>query len=216
MSDRLSRIEARLGAIDQALADVHRRIDALEAQRAAFSGGPSSDARPSHRRDRHLPLLSMGRPDLSSLVSLVGRTFVVLGGAYLLRALTESGRLPGRGGVVLGLAYAVAWFGAADRAGLTRPLSGLFHGLAAVVISLPLIWEASAHFNLLSPVTSAAMLLVITGLALGVAWHRHLESLAGVAVIGSIVATRRTRGGDRAPAAICRRPGRRSARARCG
>ena len=31
MSDRLSRIEARLGGIDQALADVHRRIDALEA-----------------------------------------------------------------------------------------------------------------------------------------------------------------------------------------
>ena len=135
-----------------------------------------------------MPLLSAGRLDVSSLVSLVGRTFVVLGGAYLLRALTESGRLPGRGGVVLGLAYAVAWFGAADRASVTRPLSGLFHGLAAVVISLPLLWEASAHFRLLSPATSAALLL-ITGLALGVAWHRHLQSLAGVAVMGSIVAT---------------------------
>jgi hypothetical protein len=188
MSDRLSRIEARLVAIDQALADVHRRIDALEARELRSPAAPRATLAPAIG-ESPLSLPSVGRPDLSSLVSLVGRTFVVLGGAYLLRALTESGRLPGRSGVVLGLAYAVAWFGAADRAGLTRPLSGLFHGLAAVVISLPLLWEASAHFGLLSPATSAVALLVITGLALGVAWHRHLESLAGVAVIGSIVAT---------------------------
>ena len=36
MSDRLSRIEARLGGIDQALADVHRRLDALEALELRF------------------------------------------------------------------------------------------------------------------------------------------------------------------------------------
>ena len=188
MSDRLSRIEARLGAIDQALADVHRRIDALEALQLRPSAVLHTDLAPASV-GAPAPPLSFGRPDLAGVVSLVGRTFVVLGGAYLLRALTETGRLPGRGGVALGLAYAVAWFGAADRAGVTRPLSGLFHGLAAVVISLPLLWEASTHFGLLSPPASAAMLMVITGLALGVAWHRHLESLAGIAVTGSIVAT---------------------------
>ena len=188
MSDRLSRIEARLGAIDQALADVHRRIDALEALPLRPSSSLDTDLAPAIV-GAPAPPLSLGHPDLAGVVSLVGRTFVVLGGAYLLRALTETGRLPGRGGVALGLAYAVAWFGAADRTGVTRPLSGLVHGLAAVVISLPLLWEASTHFGLLSPPASAAMLMVITGLALGVAWHRHLESLAGIAVIGSIVTT---------------------------
>ena len=185
MLDRLSYIDARLGEIDRALADVHRRIAALEALELR----PSEVSRPGippTASEAISPLLSAGRPDVSSVASLVGRTFVVLGGAYLLRALTESGRLPGRGGVVLGLAYAVVWFGAADRASVTRPLSGLFHGLAAVVISLPILWEASAHFRLLSPATSATTLVLITGLALVVAWHRHLQSLAGVAVIGSI------------------------------
>lgn len=161
MSDRLSRIEARLGGIDQALADVHRRIGALEALELR----PSEALRPGippTTSEAISPLLSAGRPDVSSLVSLVGRTFVVLGGAYLLRALTESGRLPGRSGIVLGFAYAVVWFGAADRTSVTRPLSGLFHGLAAVVISLPLLWEASAHFGLLSPAASAATLALIT------------------------------------------------------
>ncbi len=179
MSDRLSHIEARLGEIEQALADVRRRIDALDVVRPGIP--PSASEAPS-------PPLSAGRPNVSGVVSLIGRTFVVLGGAYLLRALTESGRLPGRGGVILGLAYAIAWFGAADRASVTRPLSGLFHGLAAVVISLPLLWEASVYFKLLTPTASAATLALITGLALAVAWHRHLQSLAGVAVIGSIAA----------------------------
>jgi hypothetical protein len=187
MSDRLSRIEARLVGIDQALADVRRRIDALEAGEPRPAAHLRAGLAPSSELPE--PLFGIGRPDLTSFVSLVGRTFVVLGGAYLLRALTESGRLPGRSGVVLGLVYAVAWLGAADRASATRPLSGLFHGYAAVVISLPLLWEASAHFRLLSPPVSAAMLMLITGLAVGVAWHRHLQSLAGVAVLGSIVAT---------------------------
>src|SRR6187402_2242714 len=126
MLDRLSCIDARLGEIDRALADVHRRIAALEALELR----PSEVSRPGippTASEAISPLLSAGRPDVSSVASLVGRTFVVLGGAYLLRALTESGRLPGRGGVVLGLAYAVVWFGAADRASVTRPLSGLFH-----------------------------------------------------------------------------------------
>jgi hypothetical protein len=183
VSDRLSPIEARLGLIEQALDDVRRRIDALESRGASHAdtaeGAPAAAQAP-------LPLAQASRPDVSSLVSLVGRTFVVLGGAYLLRALTESGRLPGRGGIVLGLAYAVGWFGAADRASPTRPLSGLFHGLAALVISLPLLWEASAHFGLFSPALTAATLALITSVALGVAWHRRLQSLAAIAVLGSI------------------------------
>jgi hypothetical protein len=190
MLDRLCRIEARLGGIDQALADVHRRLDALEA--LELRSPPALRFEPlaaTIEAPSPVPLLSAGGLDFIALVSLVGRTFVVLGGAYLLRAFTESGRLPGRAGVILGLAYAVVWFGAADRAGVTRPLSGLFHGLAAVVISLPLLWEASAHFKLLSPQASAALLSLIAGLALGVAWHRQLQSLAGVAVVGSTVAT---------------------------
>ena len=94
MSDRLSRIEARLGAIDQALADVHRRIDALEALALRPSSSLDTDLAPAIV-GAPAPPLSLGHPDLAGVVSLVGRTFVVLGGAYLLRALTETGRLPG-------------------------------------------------------------------------------------------------------------------------
>ena len=90
------------------------------------------------------------------------------------------------GGVFLGLGYAVVWLGAADRASAHRPLSGSFHGLAAVLIAFPLVWEASTQFGLFSPAFSAAALTALAGLALSVAWHRNLQGLAGIVVIGTL------------------------------
>jgi len=51
----------------------------------------------------------------------------------------------------VGLTYASAWMGAADRAAVRRPASGLFHGLASLVIACPLLLEASTRFGVLSP-----------------------------------------------------------------
>jgi hypothetical protein len=118
----------------------------------------------------------------------MGRTLIVFGGAYLLRALTVSGRLPPGAGIALGLVYAVTWYGAADyAAGSRRRLSSLFHGATAVVLGLPLIWEATTTFRFLTPETSAVAVLCLTGLALGVAWHQRLPSLAAVASVAGIL-----------------------------
>jgi hypothetical protein len=190
VDDRLSNIESRLRDIEQSVTRLTDRLTTLERalqSDAAHAADTirvddetlepwATDAAPEH-----------GRPDLGSFIPLIGRTCVVLGGAYLLRALTESGQLPGPSGIVLGLLYAGAWIGAADRAGATRPLSGLFHGLAGVIIGLPLLWEASTRFHLLVPNTSAAALAVMTAGALGVAWHRRLQGLAGVATVGVVI-----------------------------
>ena len=180
------------------------------AHRRARGAGAAPAASPSRRtslRDREAPAplpepLSAVPTSPASCRSSAGRSSCWEARTCCAR-FTESGRLPGRGGVVLGLAYAVAWFGAADRAGVTRPLSGLFHGLAAVVISLPLLWEASAHFRLLSPPASAAMLI---------ADHRSRarRRLASTSAEPGWCRRHRidrrdrgTRGGDRAPAAVC-------------
>ncbi len=187
MDDRLARIDARLRELDDAFACLLARVAALEqpaslSERAAAPltevpavALPSAgSALPIERRPAVLPL--------------VGRTFVVLGGAFLLRALTESGQLPLEAGVGLGLAYAILWFGAADWAGARRPLSGAFHGLAGAVIGLPLLWEASTRFHLLVGTTSAAALGAIAALALAVAWHRRLPVLAALMGLGPAAA----------------------------
>jgi hypothetical protein len=186
--DRPSDIEARLRDLDEAVIRLSERVSALEAAAAV---GPVAPAAPPHTAlaAAGIEFPPAARPDLVGVLSLVGRTLIVFGGAYLLRALTESGRLPARGGVLLGLLYALVWLGAADRAaGARRPLSSLFHGLASVAIGLPLIWEAAARFQFFRPLTAAGALAGFTAIALGVAWRRRLQSLAALTTIGAIVA----------------------------
>ena len=114
------------------------------------------------------------------MLPLIGRSLIVLAGAFLLRALTESGRIPGQAGAIFGLGYATLWLAAADRQpGSPSQLSRVFHGLAALVIAVPLLWEATTRFQFFSPGASAATLGVFTLVTLAVAWHRHLQILAG-------------------------------------
>lgn len=186
MTADLARIEARLQEIDTAIARLDERLQALEAASAAGPG-----AAPIHEPElRHATAAgaeALESFDTTSVLSLVGRTFIVFGGAFFLRALTDTGRLPRGGGIVVGLLYALTWLAAADRsASRGRRLGPLFHGVAGVAIGLPLLWEASTRFGFLGPAASAVAVSAFTALALGVAWRRRLQGLAGVATVGMI------------------------------
>lgn len=177
MSSRLSEIDARLRALEDAVAGLSRRLSAIEHERP---GAPAAAALVD-ADDVHAARVSM-----VGALPLIGRTFLVLAGAFLLRALSESGRLPGRTGAILGLTYATVWLVAADRhPGSPSPLNRLFHGLAAVAISLPLLWEATTRFQFFGAASSAGMLGLLSVIALAVAWHRDLQILAGVATVGA-------------------------------
>jgi hypothetical protein len=183
MPDRPS-LEEALRVLGEAVADLSQRVNVLE--RAAGALPPA--AIPAPLLSSTPRLSAAAGTDAVGVLSLLGRTLIVFGGAYLLRALTLSGRVPPGAGIALGLVYAVTWYGAADyAAGSRRRLSSVFHGTAAVVLGLPLIWEATTNFRFLTPETSALAVLVLTGLALAVAWHRRLPSLAAVASVAGIL-----------------------------
>jgi hypothetical protein len=190
MLDRLS-IDRRLSEIDDAMHAILTRLDALEArvppERAPAAPGDASNA-PAAPGPPARPVAppGTGRTAPSSVLSFAGRTFIVLGGAFLLRALTESGVLPPSAGAWAGIAYAAAWLVAAARAGGT---SALFHGLAALIVALPLIVESSARFGFFSAIEGTAALAGISLLAIGVGWQRHMPSLAAVALIGALLAS---------------------------
>lgn len=197
MADAPETYDGRLERVEAALAAFDRRLRAVEARQAAAERGAPGEAVEVGESVTPAEAAAAGfgtpgvapaeQADLVGVLSLVGRTLMVLGGAYLLRALTETGRVPSGAGVVMGLAYALAWLVAADRAaGRARPLSGHFHGFAAVLIGLPLLWEASTRFGFLGAPASAAALTALTGVAFGVSWRRRLHGLAGAATLGAI------------------------------
>ena len=183
----------RLKQLEDGLADVERRLRVLEdGQRTAVPTAEYADTAPLAPPDtvflpaRHADS-TRGTSDLTGLATLLGRTCIVFGGAYLLRALTETGRLPGTAGVIIGLLYSLTWLIAADRTAAARPLSAQFHGVTAMLVGLPIVWEASARFGLLSPTVAAILLAGGSAGAFAVAGRGRLDAVAGVAGFGTMV-----------------------------
>jgi hypothetical protein len=178
MSDRLAELEARVAELESRLGEVRERVGVLErgapARRRVARG---AGAAPSVKAGEELAAATRS-------VAFVGRTLLVLAGAFLLRALTDGGTLPAWLGAGAGFVYAGAWVLAADRAGAARPWSAGFHGLAAVLVAFPLLFETVTRFRLLSPALALTALGGFTGVALAVAARRRLEALAWIVSLG--------------------------------
>lgn len=198
--DRLAGLETRIEALAGTVAELADRLAALEAERpvvrAAERPGPprleplaaDATAQAGLAADRWPPASPAAAGERWGPVALLGRTLMVLGGAYLFRALTEGGAVPAAVGVALGLAYALLWLAFADRAGARgRHLSACFHGAAFALIAAPLSWEAASRFRVLSATAGAAVLAALTGAALAVAWRRRLRPVAWIASLAAVL-----------------------------
>ena len=172
-------LDIRLAAIERALAQIDSRLRVLE------SGSPPGL---SEQLSADLPLPvghGIATRDVTGGLTLIGRTVVVLAGAYLLRGLTESGVLDRPMGALLGWSYAVGWSVLAYRVAPRHPLSATFHGAATVIVAMPIVWEATTRLALMAPETGAGALALTTALVLVTAWRRDLHALAWIATIAA-------------------------------
>jgi len=186
MDDDVSLPKTQLELLASRVAAIEGRLARLESQEPVAAGraagGPAEANRPADES-----LADFGMPDVGSVVTLLGRTLFVLAGAFLLRALTDSGRLDAGPGVLLGLAFAITWIVMADRAGgRGHSASAAFHGVAFVLIAFPLLFEATTRFRFLNAGSAAAGLGGCTAIALAVGWRRHLQGLAWIATLGGL------------------------------
>jgi hypothetical protein len=184
MEERLARLEARCGEIEKALAAIEARVGALSPQ-VPIGGTTPAAPIPS-------PVAQAPEPDVAPLVGTLtdlGRCLLVLGGAFLIRAVTDSGAVPRGAGIALGLAYAIGWIAAADRiGGRGTPRSAALFGATAVLIASPLAVEAATKFAAVPAWGSAAVIAAFVALALLVAVHRNLPALAWVASLSGVAA----------------------------
>jgi hypothetical protein len=205
MSDGPSSIESRVGELERIVHALEHRIAAIDRLLVAASSGVAVSAEGSSRDEparqstialsppedgADIRLLTGVRLDFVAVLSLVGRTCVILGGAYLLRALTEAGSWPTSVGVTLGFVYAMVWLGAADRAGSRgRRLSASFFGAVATVIALPLLWEADTRFRLIDGAAASVLLTAVTLAAIAVSVRQRLQPLAWISVLAALAAS---------------------------
>lgn len=197
MPDRLEELEAQVSSLTGELGLLRGRVGALEARGASSAEAATPGRRRAAFPETSTPSTAGATAQVAAHVAadaatvqatapLVGRMLLVLAGAFVLRALTDAGRLPAPVGVTLGFLYAGGVHAMAARA--ARPVAAGFHGLTAVLIGFPLILEATTRFHLLGPELSALLLVALGGSVLGVAAWRKLPWVAWLGTAG-VVAT---------------------------
>ncbi len=176
---------------DLELQSLRSDVRALEMRVAALEGGrppvPVTEPAPAAPAAVFTEALVPRGLSANRVMGLLGRSLLVLAGAFLLRALTDWGTLPTTAGFGLGLVYALALTALADRAGgRSDALGGNVHGVTALLVAFPFVWETTAVRGLVSPVAGGLALAVLTAAGLAVAWHRRLRfqywtfTLAGI------------------------------------
>lgn len=162
--------DQRLALLETTVARLEARLSVLEA------GATLRRARTVEEEPEADVQLLPGSP--MEVMALVGRVCLILAGAFLIRALSDAGRLPLPAGVALGLAYGVLWAVQADRAGAAgRRLAASFYAVTAGLIAFPLLLEATVKFHVLSPGLAAAGLLGVMVLFAAVCWRRDVHGL---------------------------------------
>lgn len=123
---------------------------------------------------------------MPGILPVVGRALLGLAGAYLLRALTESGSLPAGAGTAVGIVYALGWLGWAARRAAKERLKTAFDSLTAVLVLAPLLWEATARFHAIGTWTAAAILLVFAVFGMAISWRKSQLIVSTFATLAAL------------------------------
>jgi hypothetical protein len=156
------------------LADLFDQIQKLESRVAALEQHPPL-LRP-HPHSEPPPIAELKVSD--DTVPALGRALLGIGGAYLLRALTEMSVLPAPLGITLGIGYAGLWLWLAARS--TGSFAAGLNAATSLVILAPLLWEAVVRLHALPSSMAAAALALFTAVAQGLAWKMNVPVLAKI------------------------------------
>jgi hypothetical protein len=179
-------LPADLDELRQQVRDLTHRVARLEASLAAREGStPARGAEPAPLPDN--PDILPGVPDTASVLPVFGAGLLGLAGAYLLRAIAESGVLPSRFVFTLGTLYAVGWLLWAARNQGERRLPTALYSLTSVLILSPLLWEATLRFHMVTAWEASMILVAFTLIGLTVSWRRDLLMVATISTLAGLI-----------------------------
>jgi len=167
-------------ALARQVRELQERVASLE--RFVGVAQPSHVTEPQPTPSAEAPIL----PETTTLLPIMGRALLGLAGAYLLRALTESGTLAPKAGIGIGLLYAMLWLVLAVRTPASQKLETALHSLTSVLVLSPLLWEATLRFHAVSTWAAGGILLAFTLFGLAVAWKQHLSIVATFATLAGL------------------------------
>ena len=174
--DAFARLTARVEELE-------RRISALERpSEAAVLVAAEPDTPVSVQ-----PTAALSFAPVGGVFSVLGKAMLGIAGAYLLRAVAESGSLPKLAVVVLALAYAGMWLVWASRMPSTARFASAVYATTAALILAPMLWELTLRFEVLPTSAAAGIVGVFAVAAYALAWKRGLAMVVWVANVAAVL-----------------------------
>ena len=118
---------------------------------------------------------------------VVGKALLGIGGAFVLRALTESGSLPTTLLVVIAFAYACAWLVLATRVPAEEWFASTTYACSSARLLAPMLWGLTLRFQLLSPWATAGCLTAFALAASALGWKRNLAPVVWIANLTGVL-----------------------------
>ncbi len=175
LSERFRELERRVAALEHAPEKTTQPRSEVAAV-AALTPRPDSSG-------RVFPLLEMP----SGAVPILGKAVLGIAGAYLLRAMAESGTVPKFPVLIVAIVYAALWMVWAVRTHDTNRFASITYSVTSALILSPLLWESTVRFQVLSPAFSSGVLSVFFVLTLALTWQRNLQVIPWVATLAAVI-----------------------------
>lgn len=181
--DSLTSVVEQLG---DRLRDLESRIASLESF-VLTQHLPQAEARPS-------PTTFVGRraaprrglPELESSARafpIIGKAVLGFAGAFLLRALAESGSVPRLPVLTIAILYACFWMIWSARS--SDRFASVTYAVTSTLILSPMLWEATVRFQSMPATASASILVAFIVLTLVLASRHDLQVIPWIATLAS-------------------------------
>jgi len=168
--------------------ELEQRVSALETARQPGQHNTVVSLPPLERSKA--PATWRGFPPAkrpSGAVPVLGKAVLVLAGAYLLRAVAESGVLPKALILLVAIFYAFWWMMWAARRAAVRGFASLTYATTSAFILAPLLWESTVNFRVLSPTLAGLVMASFVILSLALSWRDDLELIPWIAMVTMVV-----------------------------
>jgi hypothetical protein len=175
LQDAVAQLQARLEKLEQRVLTLEgngQRSGSIPEKMTA--GGPDAAA-------------ELALPAAGGVFPVVGKAMLGIAGAYVLRAIAESGSFPKLAVVALALAYAATWMVWATRVPAGAVFAGTAYAATSAFILAPMLAELTLRFQVLpANVTSALLSAFLVG-TFTLASRRRLAPPVWVAEITVVV-----------------------------
>jgi hypothetical protein len=188
MAQTFDGIASDVEQLSERLLNLERRVSALESYQQKPSPavpeptGTALQGSGSPATSEKLPLVGMP----TGAVPILGKAVLAFAGAYLLRAIAESGAIPKLPMLMVAIGYAGLWMVWAVRTHAASRFAGVTYGITAALILSPLLWESTVRFQVLSPAFTAVVLAAFVVLTLVLSWQRTLQVIPSVAILAAV------------------------------